>query len=388
MIITLLVTAARYSGLYGPTYGISYVDFDAFHLVGRMVWGGALDQAYSIPGMLRAESADAGFATQLPWTYPPQFDLIVAPIALLNKGVAYLIMVGAAFALYVGIIRRLAGTRFSETVIVTSPAMAVCIIVGQNGFLTGALVGAFALATLRGRTVAGLPLGLMVIKPHLAVGLTVMALARRDRGVLAVAALVILASVAASTLAFGPGIWGAFIAGVHEAGAHLRQGTYPLYRMTSLYATARTLGLPANAAFALQATGALAACAVTAGSVLRRWPPQWQIGIALLCTLSISPYNYDYDLPIFGLAAALLAADLIARASRLELATMLGLAWLSSGWWIIVTLTQPLGHLDRNHTITVSGFAYALLIALTVAILRRAAAPAPLPLPEPLAQAA
>lgn len=382
LVVELVRSALAFSSVTGSVGGPRYVDFDVFHLVGRMAWRGAINQSYSIPTMLAAEAAENSLNAQMPWTYPPQFDLIVALLALVNKGLAYLIFIGASFGAYLWVLRRLAGPRFGEAVIATFPALMVGVVVGQNGFLTGALVGAFALTSLRGRVIAGLPLGLMVIKPHLAVGLTVMALARGAWGVLALAILVALASAGAATLAFGPGIWAAFLAGAHDAGTSLRQGAYPMYRMTSLYAAARTLGAPAEAALALQAALALAACTVTAYTALRHWPTRQHVGVALLCTLAISPYSYDYDMPIFGLAAALLAADVMQRATRIEQVLLLALGWLSTGWWIVVTVTHPSHHLNQDQIVTVSGFAYALLIAQTVMILRRAAAPTRDPRPE------
>lgn len=382
LIAGMLRNAVDFSGVNGSAGAARYVDFDVFHLVGRMAWRGAVAQSYSIPSMLAAEAAESSLHAQMPWTYPPQFDLIVALLALVNKGVAYLMFIGASFGAYLWILRQLAGPRFGEVVIATFPALMVCIVVGQNGFLTGALAGAFALASLRGRRIAGLPLGLMVIKPHLAVGLTVMVLARQSWGVLALATLVTLASAAVSTLAFGPGIWAAFLAGAHDAGAYLRQGAYPMYRMTSLYAAARTLGLPADAGFALQAAAALAACAATAFATLQRWPARQQVGVALLCTLAISPYSYDYDMPIFGLAAGLLAADVMLRATVTERALLLALAWLSTGWWIIVTVTHPSHQMNQDQIVTVSGLSYLLLIVQTLVILRRAAVPARHPPPE------
>ena len=47
------------------------------------------------------------------------------------------------------------------------PAMAITIGCGQNGFLTGALIGLVCLNVERRQLLAGLALGAMVIKPHL-----------------------------------------------------------------------------------------------------------------------------------------------------------------------------------------------------------------------------
>lgn len=370
--------------------GRRYVDFDVFHLVGRMILHGSVNSAYDMARMFSAEAAESGVNTQMPWTYPPQFDLFVALLALVGKGTAYILFTGTTFAAYVWVLRRLAGPNFAPVVILTMPALTVCVIIGQNGLLTGALVGAFAIASLRGRAIGGLPLGLMVVKPHLAVALTVMALARHSWAVLAVATAVTLATAGLSTIVLGPGIWAAFLDGVHASGAFLKEGNYPLYRMTSLYACARTFGVPSDTALALQAALALAACSATVYANVKRFSPHLQVGIAVLCTLAISPYNYDYDMPILGVAAALLSADVIARSTMPERVALLALGWVTSGWWLVaITISgdQPSSY-NQDHLITLSGLAYPIFVGMILRILRRAAAPAPLPLPEPLAQAA
>jgi nitric oxide reductase large subunit len=68
------------------------------------------------------------------------------------------------------------------------------------------------------------------------------------------------------------------------------------------------------------------------------------VGIAILASLLVSPYNYDYDLPIFGIAIALLLPWIIARASQLEKAVLLGCSWIACGWGLFLNFTQNISH--------------------------------------------
>lgn len=264
LILTYLVvwSAASFGDLRGVRFGTSFVDFDAFYLSGRMVWSGTIAKAYAMSTMFAAEMAEGGTTPHLPWTYPPQYNLLTALLVLLPKGLAYLAFIGTSFMAYLYLLHRLAGPQVHRVVILTMPAMMISILIGQNGLLTGALIGAFALASLSGARIAGIPLGLMAIKPHLALGVGLWTLVSGSWRVTVIAAVTLLATLALTTLILGPGIWPAFLAGVHESGTLLASGFYQMTRMTSLYSTAITLGLPHAVAFGLQIALAIAACAL------------------------------------------------------------------------------------------------------------------------------
>jgi hypothetical protein len=88
--------------------------------------------------------------------------------------------------------------------VVLFPALAITIGCGQNGFLTGALV---CLNVERRQLLAGLALGAMVIKPHLAIAAGVYLLVTRRWIALGTATIVVLASSLLCTLLFGWQIW-------------------------------------------------------------------------------------------------------------------------------------------------------------------------------------
>jgi hypothetical protein len=207
---------------------------------------------------------------------------------------------------------------------------------GQNGFLTGALIGWFLLAFDNRKAGAGIPLGLMVIKPHLAAGIALLALLGRRLAALAIAAAVVAITVLLSTALLGTGIWADFTNAVHESTALLTDAHYPLFRMTSIYACVRSFGFDGATALAVHAIGAVISVLCIVGLWLKDGPSRRVMAGAMVGSLFISPYNYDYDLAILGLAIAYVLPDLLARTTSWEIVLLCGLTWLTTGWGLLV----------------------------------------------------
>lgn len=316
-------------------------DFDAFHVAGRLALEGRADQAYRIETMFAAQEQFTGKRSFMPWTYPPPFTLFVAMLASLPVGIGFLIFVSLSFAFYLYIIHRIAGRFTPGVLMVMLPTLLLLTRTGQNGYLTGGLIGLFLLAFLARKPGAGWPLGLMVIKPHLAVGITLITLIERRWQTAMFAALAVVTLLIISTAALGPQIWSGFLDGVAESGSYLRDGYYPLFRMTSLYATAHTLGAGANGAMAIQAAGALAAI-TTLLWLWRRGTSANRLAAAICCaSLFISPYNYDYDLTILGLAVAFVLPEMAERTRPSEQTALFLLTWIATGYGLGVSLAMP-----------------------------------------------
>jgi hypothetical protein len=318
------------------------LDFDAFHVAGQLVWRGEIAKAYSYLSMEALERQLGHGDGFLPWTYPPPFNLVVAPLGLLPLGLAYMLFTGGTLLMFLVVVRRIAGRDFPVVLLAVFPALAINISCGQNGFLTGALIGLSALMMGEARALAGLPLGAMIIKPHMAVPFALLALGRRFWGVIAVGALTVAVASAAATLAFGTGIWSAFLAGVEEAKTFLAVGQYPLYRMISVYALAHSLGAPALAAMLAQVVVAGLALAFVAEMLRQGAPLRQALGFAALVSPLISPYAYDYDLTISGVGLALLWAELAARTERGEQIRLMVLSALATGTGMLLNLKHEI----------------------------------------------
>lgn len=379
LIVILFYTIAN-SAMILPTLGAGgvLVDFDAFYIVGQMLAEGRAAEAYDVRIMAARQQELVGHEGFMPWTYPPPFDLLVAPLPLLPRGIAFAVFTGATLAFYLWVLARLSGAWLGAVLLVLFPPLYVSVTIGQNSFLTGGLMGLFCLLSMQGRTLAGVPLGLLVIKPHLGLGLGVQALAGARWGVVALAALVALVACLVATLALGPGIWWAFLAGVDTAGEALARGFYPLFRMTSVYALAHTLGAPPALASALQGVVALAAMALIVLAVRRGLPARQTLALACFASALVSPYLYDYDMALAGVGAALILSDVLARTSWPERLLLLALAWVAGGWGMIHAISNAgLPWAERaaiaRETLAYAAVAYLILLGLLWRILKRPA---------------
>lgn len=346
-------------------------DFDAFRISGRLALDGKAEQTYSADLLLEAQKRVIGRNEFMPWTYPPQFTVIAMGLAIPSVGLAYCLFTGLSLALYLLVLSRIAGPLLPGVVTAMLMTFVLLIRSGQNGFLTGALIGLFLLAFDKRKASAGLPLGLMVIKPHLAAGIALLALLGKRIAALAIAAAVVVATSLLSTAILGAGIWKAFLDAVHESTALLAAGQYPLFRMTSLYACVRSFGFDAGTALAIHAIGAVIAVLCILALWFKARNGRLIVAGAMVGSLFISPYNYDYDLSILGLAIAYVLPDLLARTKSWETVLLCGLTWLTTGWGILIYSIVMAGGKTGTVYWSLPAISLTLLVIAAGWILRR-----------------
>ncbi|AMA55651.1 glycosyltransferase family 87 protein [Bradyrhizobium sp. CCGE-LA001] len=364
-------------------------DFDAFYIVAQQIWRGQLDLVYRFETLAKLQQAFTGSMSFMPWTYPPQFDLLVAPFALLPAGIAYLLFITATLTAYLLTLRAIAGNNFALVLVVLFPTLAITVGCGQNGFLTGVLIGIICLNVERRQIVAGLALGAMVIKPHLAIAAGVYMLATRRWAALATAGAVVLASSFLCTLVFGWQIWAAWLGAIRESAIFLERGFYPLFRMISTYAALGRAGVPPSIAFWAQAAAACLALSAI-GLALRlgaasKTSPAFALGVVAMVSVMISPYAYDYDLPIVGIGLALMLPGLAQVSNARERSAIYGLILLAGAYGMLQSarLAAQFGNevdltgMDDKFAPSIGGFAMMAMLALLLKLLWRATRPAP-----------
>lgn len=341
-------------------------DFDAFHIAGTLAARGDVEAAYDAVRMMDAQAELANVRSFMPYTYPPPFTLIADGLARLPIGSAYALFALAGFGLYLAVLRRIAGEGLGLVLIVLMPTLMLNLRTGQTGFLVAGLVGAFLLAWRGNRAIAGLPLGLLIIKPHLAVGAGLLALFGRRWDVVAIAAGVVAAAMGLATLAYGLGVWSAFFGAVREAGTFLAAGHYPMYRMSSAYAFLLTIGVPAPAALTAHFAFAAAAAGALIWTALARIAFRHRAALVCVLSLFISPYNYDYDLAMLGIALAFVLPDLAARASRPALAGIIALSWATGGYGMAINTfaVETTVSIESNAELAHLAATFPLLLAL------------------------
>jgi alpha-1,2-mannosyltransferase len=366
-LVYLVVSAHGLVNRQGRPLG---TDFSSFYAAGTHVLDGHPDAPYDIARQHARQQAIFGPATPFyGWLYPPFFLFIAAALALLPYGGALAVWQAVTLGLYLVAIRAIISTsprtrgegwdagalplgsesRGSPLTRIASqfdlspytgrgdwlllalafPAVFINLGHGQNGFLTAALLGG-ALAVLDRRPiVAGMLFGLMAYKPQFGLMIPlVLAASGRWRSFAAAAATVALL-VLATTLAFGPQVWHAFLESSRFARlVVLEQGDPGFYKMQSLFAWARMWGAPIPLAYALQA--ALAAGLTAALVWLWRSGASYPLKAAALClgTILATPFTFDYDMVLLAPAIALFAADGVARGFGPWEKTALAAVWL------------------------------------------------------------
>lgn len=376
--LMVMVIGARivyYTGSLPDLGGNGVSDFDLFHVIAKAIGGGELAKAYSIESLMDLMEKYGSFREPIPWAYPPPFNLVLAPLGLMPIALAYALFLGTTFAAWLWVLKRQAGAMMILPILITFPGVFVELSAGQNGFLTAFLLGLAATWMLENRNKAGVPLGLMVIKPHLAVTFGLASLLKRRWSVIAIAAVSALFVCALATLAFGIEIWPAYRAAVKENIGFLDKGYFPTARMVTAYAVVQSLNLGSSLAFAAQTLVTVLVLAANVHLGLKK-DLRTALGFALVTAPMISPYAYDYDTPIATVGLALVIASIIRHSGKGERSLIYILGILMSGSGLFSRFPQMFaGYLTGSawaNPITFAAIFYVALAMILYRVLLRA----------------
>ncbi|WP_104012844.1 glycosyltransferase family 87 protein [Burkholderia anthinoferrum] len=264
-------------------------------------------QAYDIPAFSRALAGLfplAGRHAFLPWLYPPSYLLAVTPLALLPYAISYPLFVVLGVVLLGLAVWRVSGlgavpdaTRIGWLALLACPGVLVTAIYGQNAMLTAACAALAVYFVDRRPMLAGLCIGLLSVKPQLAVLFQFVLIAARAWRAFAWAAAWAIAITALGIAAGGMEPLRLFL---RNAGAlrslTIEHGVPFWFASPTPFAAFRLAGLSPAAAFAGQA--AVAAIALAAAcQVWRRSRDVRLRGAALVvATLVANPYVWHYEL--------------------------------------------------------------------------------------------
>jgi hypothetical protein len=241
-----------------------------------------------------------------PWLYPPTGLFPVLPLAAVPYYWAYALWSLATFALLVWAAFGSQWRNVSSLALLTAPAVFACILAGQNGMLTAALLVA-GLRFLDSRPVmAGVLIGLLGFKPHLGMLVPIALLAAHQWRAFASATVTIAAVAGASVAAFGVETWTAYLesaTGLYDGMLTAAGGSF-LNVVTSPYMGARILGLNESLRMAVQIVFTLLA-GLGVYTVFRHRAevePSLRNAVLLSAVLLASPFGYFYDLPAVAVA--------------------------------------------------------------------------------------
>lgn len=339
-LLVLVLTAHGGIDAQGRPLG---TDFANVYAAGTFVDDGQPEAPFDLARQYAREQAIFGKATPFyGWHYPPYFLFVASALARLPYGLALTAWQVVTLFLYFLTMRAIVEPSFGEEhsaglgsaadwllLTFAFPAVLINIGHGQNGFLTAALLGG-ALAVLDRRPiVAGILFGLLIYKPQYGLLIPVALAAGGYWRSFAAAAAAVVVLTLATTLAFGPHVWSAFLDSTHFARTvALEQGDTGWHKIQSVFSWARMWGAPIPLAYVLQ--GAVIVAAGTALAWLWRSPAPYPLKAATLCLAAIlaTPYTFDYDMMVLAPAIAFFAVDGLARGFGPWEKTALGVLWL------------------------------------------------------------
>ncbi len=244
------------------------------------------------------------------WSYPPSVMLAALPFGQLGYLPALALWTAATAAFFLWAAGGQLPDRKHLAALIFSPAALLCLVSGQSAFLTaGMMILIFAWLDRR-PALAGMLIGLLVIKPQLGLFFPVILIASGRWRVFFAAALTAIAVTITTAVAFGPKVFVDYAAtGLPNQNLVLiepyRLGA-PL--MPTIFMNMRWLGAGYEAAMAIQLCFTVFAAAVLWWAYRRRREadPWLLAALFLACSVFGSPYLMSYDLLPLAFAAVLL----------------------------------------------------------------------------------
>jgi len=353
--MTMLATVALLAGLYGwaevlsttdhpGSIGLNYncfgTDWMVFYAAGQRAEAGATTGLYD--GVAFTAQLNAQFHELLrqslefrPFLYPPHLLLLLMPFGLLGFHASYILFLVASFAALCGALSLWIKDRrvllSAIAVVAVSLVASSMVVLGQNGFLTTALlVGGFGWRRQR-PILAGILFGVLTMKPQLGLMVPVAMIAGRDWRVLGSAAVTALLLIGISVMLFGIEPWQDWIGiGLHPSAEFADR----VYRTNiqwgeGIFATVRSLGVPVDGARLAQIIVTLGAAVTVCWACRRPIRPDLQLAILLVATPLAAPHVAVYDLMgILIAAGVLLLNDQEPRPHHLYCAFIIWLALL------------------------------------------------------------
>lgn len=285
-------------------------DFTSFWAASKLALEGRATDVYRSLAHFQAQKA-AFNGADIPYSaffYPPPFLVICLPLALLPYLPSLAVWLGLTAYAWGRVISVYLGQPGHVAILVFAfPAVFINIAHGQNGFLTAALFAGGLLIMPARPLLAGVLLGSLVFKPHLALVLPIaLALMERWRTFLA-ALLTAIAWLVLSLVLFGAQTWSAFFDGANLIRAALQDDLIGHEKMQSAFAAVRLVGGSTEVAYAVHISLALGVCCAMAAVLWRNPGNGSEAPLVAAAAPLMSPFMFDYDLTLLAAPLAWLA---------------------------------------------------------------------------------
>ncbi len=294
--------------LDGQGLGIP-TDFVNVWSAGKLVLDGhpALAYDWAIQKQVQVAVLGQSYEGNFAWHYPPPFLFIAGLLAHFPYAVAFIGWAAISLVPYLAVMRAIVGRPFGLLLAAAFPVVLTNTLVGQNGFLTAALIGGTLYLMPVRPILAGICLGLLSYKPQYGLLFPLVLVAAAQWKVFFTAGIVTVATALASWLAFGTESWQAFFHWMPMfSQAFLTEGRAPWGKMQSIFALVRYFGGAEQMAWVFQ--WILSGTVVVLLALMWRSRLSYPLKAAALAagTLLTTPYLFLYDVMVLAIAVAFL----------------------------------------------------------------------------------
>jgi hypothetical protein len=284
-------------------------DFVNVWAAGRLALEGHPAQAWDWDIQKQVELAllRQDFPGYFAWHYPPPFLFVASLLARFPYTAAFMLWVSVSFVPYLAVMRAIVGRPFGLLLAVGFPMVFNNALVGQNGFLTAALIGGTLYLMPARPILSGICLGLLSYKPQYGLLFPIVLIAASQWTVFFTAGFVAVAMAFVSWLAFGTESWQAFFHWMPMfSQAFLTEGKATWWKLQSLFSLVRYFGGPEQLAWVCQ--WMLTAAVATALVLMWRSRVSYPLKAAALAagTLLTTPYLFMYDMMVLAIPVAFL----------------------------------------------------------------------------------
>jgi arabinofuranan 3-O-arabinosyltransferase len=319
-------------------------DFVNVWAAGRLALEGHAAQAWDWDIQKQVELAllKKDFIGYFAWHYPPPFLFVASLLAHFPYAVAFSGWALVSLLPYLAVMRAIIGRTFGLVLAVGFPVVFNNALVGQNGFLTAALIGGTLFLMPARPVLSGICLGLLSYKPQYGLLFPLVLIAASQWTTFIAAAVVAVAMALASWLAFGTESWQAFFHWMPNfSQAFLTEGKAPWWKLQSIFSLVRYFGGGEQLAWIFQC---IMSASVAVGLVTMwrsRVDYSWKAASLAAGTLLITPYLFMYDLMVLAIPVAYLVRNGLVSGFRSYELPALACAYVSIICFICLGL--PLG---------------------------------------------
>lgn len=247
------------------------------------------------------------------WRYPPTYQLLITPLALLPYAAALSLFVGTTLIIYLLTVRRLLELPHPMLILLALPSTFICAVQGQNSFLTAALFAGGILLLPKRPIFGGILLALIAFKPQYGLLIPFALIAGQQWRAFAAATVALAVYIGVTIAVFGIDLWQAFFANLSIVRQMMEDHLMPWPKMPSLFIFLRLLGAATPLAYFAQALAAITALGAVV-YIWRRCGPTALAGAVLVSAALISVnYIFDYAFVIQSVPLAILASDMTRR---------------------------------------------------------------------------